>query len=106
MCQGAATRIGLIALLAMSFSCSATSRAEPEPVLGFERTDSSSVLPHWRGWPDGTTFLDSTTVHEGRWSGRIERSGASPSTFSSFAVDVPIEFTGRTLELRGWLRLE
>ncbi len=52
----------------------------------------------------GTRFLDSTVVHEGRYSGRLERVAGSPSTFSAFALMIPIDFSGDSLELRGWLK--
>lgn len=84
-------------------------RVDRTPALGFESVNREPPLWAWVGeprGPEGTVFLDSATVHSGRFSGRIERTKSSPSTFSSFACVIPRDFAGRTLELRGWLKLE
>jgi C-terminal processing protease CtpA/Prc len=89
--------------------CSAAPRSDPTLVLGFERIDNASVLSHWRSdpsGPDSTLFLDSTSVHGGRYSGRLERTTSSPATFSACAFEIPVKFKGDTLELRGWLRYQ
>jgi hypothetical protein len=96
--------IACFALLASA--CSAAPRPDRTPELGFERTDSASVLSHWGGGPDSTRFLDSTLVHGGRYSGRLERTAKSADTFSAFFLEIPVDFSGQTLELRGWLRYQ
>lgn len=86
-----------------------TARVDLTPELGFEPSGGRAPLSAWRGnprGPEGTTFLDSVIVHSGRYAGRIERGEKSPSTFSSFAYELPVDFSGGTLELRGWLRYE
>lgn len=78
-------------------------------MLTFEEPGTAGPLSGWNGQPigeAGTLFLDSTIVHEGRYSGRIERVPGSPSDFSSFALEIPITFSGDSLELRGWLKYE
>lgn len=80
-------------------------RQDKSRVLTFEAEDAGE-LHGWYGGPAGTLFRDSTLVHEGRYSGRVERIAGSPSTFSTFTLDLPIDFTGRTLELRGWMKYE
>src|SRR6266498_801891 len=58
------------------------------------------------GGPDGTLFRDSVVVHSGRMSCRLERDARSPSTFSMVRFDQVADFTGKVIELRGWLRRE
>lgn len=87
----------------------AQSREDKSRVLTFEAAGTASALGEWVGTPldgVGTRFLDSTVVHEGRYSGRLERAAGSPSTFSAFALKIPIDFSGDSLELRGWLKFE
>src|SRR5690349_9674765 len=82
-------------------------REDKSGVLTFEAAGAAGPLGGWNGTPRGpaeTLFLDSTTVHEGRYSGRIERTAASPSDFSAFALEIPIDFPGDSLELRGWMK--
>ncbi|HEX7077588.1 MAG TPA: S41 family peptidase [Candidatus Eisenbacteria bacterium] len=78
-------------------------------MLTFERGGTAGTLSGWNGVPQGwagALFLDSTVVHEGRYSGRIERVAGSPSDFSAFALEIPVDFPGDTLELRGWMKYE
>ena len=84
----------------------AQARKDKSRVLTFEAAGTAYPLSEWSGGLEGTLFLDSTVVHEGHYSGRIERVVGSPSDFSAFTLGVPIDFRGDTLELRGWLRYE
>jgi C-terminal processing protease CtpA/Prc len=87
----------------------AQARDDKSGVLTFEAAGTAKPLDGWNGSPsgaEGALFLDSTVVHEGRYAGRIERTAASPGTFSAFALALPVDFSGDTLELRGWLKLE
>jgi hypothetical protein len=45
-------------------------------------------------------------VHGGRRSLRIERAANSSGTFSTATLAVPIDFSGKTIEMRGFLRTE
>ena len=105
---------GAVALLVL-FSPRAVAQQAPQArpdasgILTFEAAGTSGLLGGWKGHPsgpEGTLFLDSTVVHQGRYAGRIERRAGSPSTFSSFALELPVDFAGKELELRGWLKLE
>jgi C-terminal processing protease CtpA/Prc len=60
----------------------------------------------WSGGPPGTIFVDHKVVHRGRSSTRLERRAQSPSGFSSFSKSIPIDFSGASVELRGFLRTE
>lgn len=70
------------------------------------RVDAAHPFGDWVGGPEETLHLDSTVVHSGRYAGRIERDTTAASTFSAFTLSMPVDFTGRSLVLRGWLKLE
>jgi C-terminal processing protease CtpA/Prc len=60
-----------------------------------------------QGWNlNGTIELDDKTVHGGKWSARIDRPAGSPGPFSGILKFIPIEFTGKTIEMRGFLRTD
>lgn len=58
------------------------------------------------GGPAETIHFDSTIVHGGRVAARLERDANSPQDFSSITRRLPIEFGGKFIELRGFLRTE
>jgi hypothetical protein len=60
----------------------------------------------WSGGPPGTIFVDDKLVHGGRWSARIERHSDSAGISSALTKSIPIDFSGTTIELRGFLRTE
>ncbi|HEY6307511.1 MAG TPA: S41 family peptidase [Candidatus Angelobacter sp.] len=74
--------------------------------LSFEAPLADGKPGGWNSVPPGTVFADDKVVHGGRWSARIERSADSPSTFSTITKSIPIDFAGKTFELRGFLRTE
>ena len=85
----------------------AMNRADLEAALSFEVAPSSSGEPGgWHGGPAGTFFADDKVVHGGRWSARIERHSDSPRDFTNIGNFIPIDFSGETVELRGFLRTE
>lgn len=59
----------------------------------------------WGGAPLETMHVDSTVVHAGRYSARLERDAKSASTFTTATRAIPITFSGNVVELRGWLKL-
>jgi C-terminal processing protease CtpA/Prc len=69
------------------------------------RTDRTRAMTFESGSPYGAR-LDSTMVHEGRYSARIERTATSPQTFSALGFEIPVDFRADTLELRGWMKYE
>src|SRR6266513_651485 len=100
-----ALALGISALC--TYPSPSQAREDKSRVLTFEAAGTSSPLSEWKGVPQGgpgTVFLDSTVVHEGRYSGRIARVAGSPDEFSALALDIPIDFPGDTLELRGWMK--
>src|SRR5215469_551708 len=81
-------------------------RAEFEASLSFEAPPKGDMPGGWRGGPAGTIFVDDKVVHGGRLSVRIERGAASLNDFSTITKSIPLDFSGATIELRGYLRTE
>ena len=82
-------------------------RANVASILGFEGAPSAEGLPtgwHSPGAPMVT--LDTKIVHGGNQSARIERTQESPNTFTPISATIPVDFTGKSIELRGYLRVE
>jgi C-terminal processing protease CtpA/Prc len=72
--------------------------------LGFEREPTAGMPEGWYGLPPPTIASDTKVVHGGKRSLRLERNADSPSTFSFVARNLPLDFAGKTIELRGWLK--
>jgi C-terminal processing protease CtpA/Prc len=80
---------------------------ELESTLTFETTPSGSLPSGWGGGPPGTIAVDGEVVHGGRWSARLERTATNAqANFSTLTRSIPIEFSGNTIEWRGFLRIE
>ncbi len=75
-------------------------------IFTFETDHPGGVPRGWGGGPPDTVVADGEVVHSGRWSGRLERTAASPGPFSSLTLSLPMEFAGRNVEWRGYLRTE
>ena len=84
----------------------ATPDAGLASTLNFEREQTGSIPAGWHGGPPGTLFIDSKVVHGGKSAVRIERTSSSPRTFSTLTKSLPMDFKGRRVELRGFLRTE
>lgn len=88
-------------------SAKPTLRSDLADRLNFEGQQPGDVSPTgWDGGPTATLFADNKIVHGGHWSARIERQADSPGEFSSLHKAIPIDFSGGTVELRGFLRTE
>ena len=61
--------------------------------------------PGWTGWPPGTVFFDSSVVHGGRVAARLEGDANSPNG-AVIRRNLTIDFSGQSIELRGFLRTE
>lgn len=77
-----------------------------EGVLTFEAAHSGTFPAGWTGGPAGTVAIDGAIVHGGRWSVRLERTAGSPEAFSTITKTIPLDFAGKTIEWRGFLRSE
>jgi hypothetical protein len=74
--------------------------------LSFGGPQTGVLPPGWNGSPAGTIFLDDKIVHGGHWAARIERHPGSPGISSSMSKSIEMDFGGRTIEFRGFLRTE
>ncbi len=83
-----------------------TDRSNLAAILGFEAQPTGDMPGGWHGGPPGTVFADDKVVHGGRWSARIERHADSPGVGSTVTKSVPMDFAGKAIELRGFLRTE
>ena len=75
-------------------------------VLNFETDHPGGRPGGWGGGPQATLFADDKVVHGGHWSARLERNADSANGFSTITKGIPIDFAGKTIELRGFLRTE
>jgi hypothetical protein len=80
--------------------------SELAEILNFETAQTSTFPAGWGGGPTDTIFVDGKVVHGGRWSARIARGVESDGQFSSLTKGIGMAFTGRTIQLRGYLRTE
>lgn len=62
---------------------------------------NGTVMP-----PDAGVIADDKTVHGGKWSARIELDAKSQAGYSSMIKAIPVDFVGKSLELRGVIRTE
>ena len=94
--------------LATAVTCRATPAATPELAarLSFEGAREGNAFVGWGGGPKETLFADNTIFHGGQWSARLERNATSANKFSTVTLGLPIDFGGKQLELRGFLKLE
>ena len=75
-------------------------------VLNFEDQQTEGAPAGWASSPAETVFTDSKTVHSGHWSARLERKTDSPGQFTTLHRAISMNFSGKTIQLRGFLRLE
>lgn len=102
----------LAVILAMAALCRAQSPATPldqaslTKILGFEDERIGEKPGGWYSNPPATVFSDDKIIHGGQRSLRIERNAQSSGAFSVVGRSIPWEFSGKTIEIRGFLRTE
>lgn len=96
----------LAAVLAAPGQPQDSSGPELDAILRFEAQHSGPSPHGWGGGPAGTLRVDGEVVHGGRWSARLERTAASEQDFSTLTKGIPLDFSGTTIEWRGFLRGE
>lgn len=85
----------------------ATPRSEIADSLNFEKQQQGDVSPTgWDGGPKSTLFADDKVVHGGQWAARLDRHQGSEGDFSTLHKSTAIDFSGTSIELRGFLRTE
>jgi hypothetical protein len=96
--------------LAFASGCSAqttpTDQTGLTKILGFENERSGDKPVGWFANPPDTIFSDDKIVHSGQWSVRMERNAQSSGGFSVIGRTIPWEFSGKSIEIRGFLRTE
>jgi hypothetical protein len=75
-------------------------------ILGFENSSSAGYLVDWYSGPPGTIFADDRVVHNGKYSARLERDASSLNAFSTVTMAIPLDFVGKTVEWRGFIKTE
>ncbi|HLJ45720.1 MAG TPA: S41 family peptidase [Bryobacteraceae bacterium] len=76
-------------------------------ILGFENNTRAGVFPN--GWSGNSTVgiaTDDQSVHSGKYSCRLDRTATSTLSFSTITQDIPIDFTGNTIQWRGWIKMQ
>jgi C-terminal processing protease CtpA/Prc len=73
-------------------------------VLGFEEQTGGPLPVGWSGTPSGTVSADKEIVHSGKWSARMERNVDSANTFTTLTKSLSVDFLGKEVQLRGFLR--
>jgi C-terminal processing protease CtpA/Prc len=97
-------------MLALALSCSAQTTPTDQPtltkILGFENDRNGDKPGGWFANPPSTVFVDDKVVHSGQWSVRIERDAQSAGGFSVIGRSISWEYSGKSIEMRGFLRTE
>ncbi len=75
-----------------------------QKALYFANPTIDNLPGGWEGNPPGTVVLDKGAVHDGQPVLRIEHQSETPSQFSQFNSCVQMDFVGKTIELRGFLK--
>ncbi|MBC9912905.1 erythromycin esterase family protein [Chitinophaga varians] len=80
--------------------------------LDMEKIDSLTGWPaYWQGFTrkpenDCNASTDSTTVYSGRYSIRLTKDSAEAKTAVGVAYTIPVDFSGKEIVLRGYVRTE
>ena len=72
--------------------------------LTFESSGTGTGVVGWN--QTAGISLDSTTVHGGRFAGRMHLESDAPESVAILSMSLPRTFAGDTIELRGWLKTE
>jgi hypothetical protein len=92
-------------VLAMPGGAQTPTRQNLAYILGFENGRAGEFPAGWGGSPKGI-FIDDQVVHNGKYAARIERNESSSETFSTLTTAIPLDFAGKTIEWRGFVKTE
>lgn len=98
--------LAVFAGAALALVCSAQDRSGLAEILSFEREPAGARPAGWSANPPGDVFSDENTVHGGKRSVRIERHADSAGQFSTITLAIPMDCTGKAIELHGFVRTE
>jgi C-terminal processing protease CtpA/Prc len=92
--------------IASSANAQALTRQNVANILGFENNTRPGVFPAggWFANPGDQIVTDDQIVHSGRFSARFERTGSTGAAASVMTAILPLDFAGRTIEWRGYLK--
>jgi C-terminal processing protease CtpA/Prc len=83
-----------------------TDQASLTKILSFENEHNGDKPGGWSANPPDTVSVDDKIIHSGHWSVRLERGAQSAGEFSVIGRSIPWEFSGKSIEMRGFLRTE
>ena len=93
-------KVAAIGLICATASWGQTLGPELASALNFESGDL-------RGWGAGPTVrLEEQAVHGGKYALKITRTASDTGGFSGILRSVPMEFAGKRIEMRGFLRTD
>jgi hypothetical protein len=75
-------------------------------VFTFDEESPGKMPAGWGGGPANTISVDDSVAHSGNNSIRMVRHGESAGSFSTIGREIPLTYSGESLELRGFLRTE
>jgi len=93
--------------IASTANAQALTRQNLANILGFENNSRAGAFPTaWSCNSPCAIFTDDQVVHSGKYSARIERAASSAGTFSTLTAGIPLDFAGKTIEWRGFIKWE
>ena len=100
------SRLAILLLCAAGAGAPAQAQSNAADLLSFPARAASGAPAGWNGSPVATLSTDSVVRRSAPYAGVIDRTSPPEGEFSALNVAIPVEFTGRVVELRGWLRTE
>lgn len=96
----------LLPILILLASCSWPGRGDPVINLDFENISQGQAAGWVKyGGGDHIMEVDSSIVHEGKYSVNIQYTGGK-STFRAWALNIPAIYEGKKIKLSGYIRTE
>ena len=95
----------ILTLLSLAISLTFAQPADLTPLLTLE-TEADELPSAWGGTRNETLSLDKGNAYAGEAALKIKRDEESPDSFSTASLNLPIDFSGESIELSGYLRTE
>ncbi len=103
--RGSWRLVVVLGLLAGTAIAQPRTRQNLAEILGFENGRAGKFPAGWSG-PAGDIVTDDQVVHSGKYSARIERTPSNPAPLSSVTSAISMDFGGKTVEWRGFIKTE